>query len=153
MTHNRPVVTVLLWVAAVVLALAYSAGAAAQDPRRTVWDGVYTEEQAKRGQEAYRQVCGHCHRDDLSGGGSEVGAPALVGPLLIFRWRDQSLVDLFITIGTTMPQNKPDSLTPATVIDIVSFLLKANDMPAGDVELPPDLEKLKQIFVTERASR
>jgi hypothetical protein len=52
-----------------------------------------------------------------------------------------------------MPQNKPDSLTPQTVIDVVSFLLRENEMPAGKTELPPDLEALKQILVTEREGR
>ena len=50
---------------------------------------------------------------------------------------------MFLTIGTTMPQNKPDSLTPQIVIDIISFLLKSNEMPPGSSELPPDLEALK----------
>jgi mono/diheme cytochrome c family protein len=123
---------------------------AAQDAGKTVWDGVYTEEQATRGQQLYKDHCGYCHRDDLTGGGSEAGAPALKGPIFTIRWRDQPLADMFVTIGTTMPQNKPDSLTPQTVIDIVSFLLKANEMPAGRTELPPDLEPLKQIVVKER---
>ncbi len=121
-----------------------------QDLGKTVWDGVYTDAQAARGQASYKQICGHCHRDDLTGGGSEVGAPALRGPIFTVRWRDQPISEMFLTIGTTMPRNKPDSLTPDVVIDIVSFLLKANEMPAGRAELPADLEKLKQIFFTEK---
>ena len=122
----------------------------AQEPRKTVWDGVYTSAQADRGQELYKKECGHCHRDNLTGGGSEAGAPALAGPIFTVRWRDQPLAEMFLTIGTTMPKNKPDSLTPAIVADIVSFLLKANEMPAGREELPPDLEMLKQIMLTEK---
>lgn len=120
----------------------------AQASRKTVWDGVYTAAQANRGEQAYKKICGYCHRDDLTGGGSEAGAPALAGPIFTVRWRDQPIADMFVTIGTTMPQNEPDSLTPEVVIDIISFLLKANEMPPGRTELPPDLEKLKQIFVT-----
>jgi len=111
---------------------------------------VYTEAQAKRGQESYKQVCGHCHRDDLTGGGSEAGAPALSGPIFTVRWRDQPLADMFVTIGTTMPKNKPDSMMPNVAIDIVSFILKANDFPAGKDELPPNLDALKGIVVTEK---
>jgi mono/diheme cytochrome c family protein len=117
--------------------------------QRTVWDGVYTTAQAARGQQLYKEKCGYCHRDDLAGGGSEAGAPALKGPIFTIRWRDQPLSDLFVTIGTTMPQNKPDSMMPQDVIDIVSFLLKANEMPEGDTELPPDLEELKRIGMTK----
>ena len=38
----------------------------AQAPR-TVWDGVYTREQAQRGEKLYEQECGRCHGDDLTG--------------------------------------------------------------------------------------
>ena len=122
----------------------------AQDNLRTVWSGVFTDQQATRGQQIYVKTCGHCHRDDLTGGGSEVGAPALRGPIFSYRWQDQPLSELFLSIGTTMPQNKPDSLTPQAVIDIVSFLLKANEMPSGKDELPPDVETLKRIVVVSR---
>ena len=124
-------------------------GATAHQPK-TVWDGVYSDAQAKRGQDAYKQVCGHCHRDDLTGGGSEAGAPALAGPIFTVRWRDQPLADMFVTIGTTMPKNKPDSVMPNVIADIVSFILKANDFPAGKDELPPSLDALKGIVVTEK---
>jgi len=147
-------------VAAVCAAMAVAAGvsgngapAPAQDARTSVWDGVYTPSQAERGLREYKDHCGYCHRDDLTGGGSEAGAPALRGPIFTFRWIDQPVADLFITIGTTMPQNKPDSLTPQTVIDIVSFLLRENDVPAGTLELPPDLEKLRAIFLTAKPPR
>ena len=39
---------------------------------------------------------------------------------------------------------------PNVIVDIVSFILKANDMPAGQHELPPNLEALKGILVTEK---
>lgn len=121
-----------------------------QEPRRTIWQGVYTEAQAARGQLAYKDLCGYCHRDDLTGGGSEAGAPPLVGPMFVHRWDAQPVADLFVTIGLTMPQNEPDSLRPQTVIDIVSFLLKANEVPPGQAELAPDLEALKQLLMTAK---
>jgi S-disulfanyl-L-cysteine oxidoreductase SoxD len=139
--------------AAIVLAFAIiglSADAAPQTAKKTVWDRVYSAEQAARGQQLYKEQCGYCHRDDLTGGGSEAGAPALKGPIFTIRWRDQPLADMFVTIGTTMPQDKPDTLTPQIVIDIVSFLLKSNGMPAGSSELPPDLERLKTVFMEYR---
>lgn len=43
---------------------------------RSVWDGVYTEEQAKRGETVYGKECSSCHGDLLTGGES---APALTG--------------------------------------------------------------------------
>ena len=115
---------------------------------RTVWEGVYTEAQALRGRSQYVEICGYCHRDDLSGGGSEAGAPTLRGPFFTTQWQDRLLVDLFVTIGTTMPQHNPDSLRPQVVIDIVSYLLWENGLPAGRTELPPALAALERIRFT-----
>ena len=121
--------------------------ATAAGQSRTAWEGVYTEAQAARGRERYRALCGYCHRDDLSGGGSEAGAPALRGPFFVNQWRDRPLVDLFVTIGTTMPQQNPDSLRAQVVIDVVSYLLQQNGMPAGEHELPPRLDPLRGIVL------
>ena len=136
-----------------VTALAALAAAPATGQTRTVWDGVYTEAQAERGRERYRALCGYCHRDDLSGGGSEAGAPALRGPFFLNQWRDRPLVDLFVTIGTTMPQQDPDSLRAQVVIDIVSYLLRQNGMPAGHAELPPRLDPLRSIVLGRQPAR
>ena len=43
-------------------------------PTASVWDGVYTEEQAGRGQALYAKECASCHGASLSGG--EDGASA-----------------------------------------------------------------------------
>ncbi len=125
----------------------------AANQTRTVWDGVYTEAQADRGRGHYRAICGYCHRDDLSGGGSEAGAPALRGPFFLNQWRGRPLVDLFVTIGTTMPQQNPDSLRAQVVIDVVSYLLKQNGMPAGGAELPPRLDPLRSILLSREPAR
>src|SRR5262249_20875861 len=98
-----------------------------------------------------KKACGHCHRDDLAGGGSEAGAPALKGPIFTFRWNDQPLSEMFLTIGTTMPQNAPDTLTPQTVADIIGFLLRSNEIPAGPAELEGTLAPLKAIMMVQRS--
>src|SRR5260370_8594146 len=43
---------------------------------RSVWDGVYTEEQAKRGEPIYRKECAACHGDMLPAGESAPPRPA-----------------------------------------------------------------------------
>lgn len=126
---------------------------ARQGAPRTIWDRVYSEAQAARGAQLYKTHCGYCHRDDLTGGGSEAGAPALAGPLFVHRWVDQPVADLFVTIGTTMPQNKPDTLDPQIVVDIVSFLLQSNGAPSGDTELPASIDALKTVSMTVRQGR
>ena len=37
------------------------------EDQRTVWDGVYTEGQAERGQVLYTEACSGCHAPDLRG--------------------------------------------------------------------------------------
>ena len=40
---------------------------AVQDARSSIWDGVYTEAQAKRGEQSYAKSCAKCHAEDLLG--------------------------------------------------------------------------------------
>ena len=49
---------------------------------RTVWDGVYTEEQATRGRADYLKACASCHAADLRGGST---APSLVEESFAFQ--------------------------------------------------------------------
>ena len=121
-------------------------GTAAQE--RTVWDGVYTEEQATRGMATYEQECSQCHLEDLLGDGI---APALIGAPFHFRWSDLSVGDMLVAIRTTMPQGAPASLSPRAYADIVAYMLKVNDFPAGDTELPTGVDDLEGIIIVEDA--
>ena len=126
----------LVWLAAV----AVQPRAAAQG--KTVWDGVYTEEQAQRGQDAYAAECVSCHQPDLAGDGF---APGLAGPEFASAWNDLSVGDLFDRIRQSMPPSNPGAVQPAAKVDIIAFILKANKIPAGSTELPKEAEALKQI--------
>ncbi len=119
------------------------AEAEAADP--TVWDGVFTAEQATRGEGAYERECATCHLADLLGDGI---APALTGAAFDFRWSDLSVGDMFVAIRATMPQGAPASLSPQAYADIVSYVLQRNDFPAGDAELPSDEAVLNTIMIT-----
>ena len=133
--------------AAMLLATAgaLSAGVAAQDAKSS-WDGVFTEEQAARGSERYQQECAQCHLEDLLGDGI---APSLIGTPFHFRWSELSVGDMLVAIRTTMPQGAPASLSPQAYVDIVAYLLSANDFPAGEMELPTDPTALESIIITE----
>jgi mono/diheme cytochrome c family protein len=120
------------------------AAAHAQDGPTSVWDGAYTEAQATRGEGAYERECATCHLADLLGDGI---APALVGAAFDFRWRDLSVGDIFVAIRATMPQGAPASLSPQAYADIVSYLLKRNDFPAGDSELPTAEAALNAVII------
>ena len=110
----------------------------------SVWDGVYTEAQARRGEATYLEACARCHRDDLSG---EELSPALVGVAFTFRWRDLSVNDIFTSLRSTMPTESPGSLSDQAYLDLVAYLLSANHYPAGDEELEPDVTALAEIAV------
>jgi quinoprotein glucose dehydrogenase len=118
---------------------------AGQDPAgKTVWNGVYSEAQAKRGAEKYGQSCAKCHGPDLAG--ADV-APPLAGVEFNSGWNDLSVGDLFERLQVTMPADKPGSLSRQDNADIVAFLLTRNGFPAGDAELPTQAEILKAVKI------
>jgi hypothetical protein len=100
----------------------------------------------KRGATYYAVACASCHRGDLSGYDG-----ALIGEKFMNRWREDALEKLFNNIKTTMPRNSPGTLTEAVYTDILSFVLAANNMPAGTEELRPDAMKNIQ-FVGKNGS-
>ena len=114
----------------------------------TIWDGVYTDEQARRGQRLYERECAECHLDDLMGDGV---APALIGRSFFFRWGDLSIADMVVAIRTTMPEGAPASLSAAGYVDISAYLLAKSAVPSGGTELPIDMDDLVDIIVTEGA--
>ena len=52
---------------------------------------------------------------------------------------------LFDYVATAMPLDRPGSLSRAANADIIAFLLKANNFPAGAKELSASSEDLKAI--------
>ena len=125
-------------------ALAYVTGGpfrlSAQE--KSQWDGVYSAEQAQRGQALYGQHCSSCHGPELAGGEM---APGLVGGDFAANWDDLTLGQLFDRIRTSMPQNNPGALSPQQNSDILSFMLLKGNAPAGTTELPAQSEVLNTI--------
>ncbi len=109
---------------------------------RSVWDGVYTEDQAKRGEAIYRKECAACHGAMLTGGES---APPLTGGPFLANWNGLTMGDLFDRIRKTMPQTNPGRLTRQQDADILAFMLSVNKFPAGKTELYRQSEMLKEI--------
>ena len=109
---------------------------------RSVWDGVYTAEQAKRGADAFSAECASCHGTDLTGGDS---APPLMGGEFTSNWNGLTVGDLFERIRTSMPANNPGKLSRDKNADILAFILSVNQFPAGKSELDRQTEVLKQI--------
>ena len=135
----RAVSVVVAGIAAI--ALSHSAVVAYQAKPRSIWDGVYTAEQAKRAEPLYNEKCGNCHGATLTGN----DAPALVGAEFAANWNDLSLADLSERIRLTMPADSPGSLSRAQVADIIALMLHVAEVPAGKEELAPGAETLKDV--------
>src|ERR1700684_3647044 len=128
----------------VVAALLLFTLLSAQEPTRSVWDGVFTAEQADPGRPLYNQHCSSCHADTLMGGEM---SPPLVGGEFLSNWNGLTLGELFERIRTTMPQNKAGKLSREVNADITAYILSVNKFPAGKAELPHTVEFLKQIRI------
>jgi mono/diheme cytochrome c family protein len=114
---------------------------------KTVAEGIFNADQAKRGQAKYTQACSACHQADLSGSDQ---APALVGGDFLDRWDGQSVADLADRIRTSMPADDVGSLTTPMSVDIVSYILSANGFPAGADEMKPDRAALKTVMIKKK---
>ena len=120
-----------LIVAVPAIAFALVAVTAGQQSR-TLWDGVYTDEQAARGEMLYAERCAKCHGDTLGG---QESAPALTGTTFYSNWEGEMLEPLFDRLRTTMPQDKPGSLSRSQNADILAHMLKAGGYPPGSTPL------------------
>ncbi len=129
-----------------IVALTIAAGAIAvglcAQTTRSVWDGVYTSEQAKRGQPIYNDKCASCHSSDLTGGES---APPLAGGQFMSNWEGLPVSDLFKRMKESMPQNKPGSLSGQDNADILAYMFQVGGFPAGKTELARQPEALMSI--------
>ena len=103
---------------------------------RTTASGVYTTQQAMRGEQTYSSTCISCHPP---------GWYSL--PAFKDKWNGLPLSKLFDVVTETMPKNEPGSLTDKEYVDAIAFILRANRMPAGKTELPADPAALRRIKI------
>jgi hypothetical protein len=99
----------------------------------TVLDGVYTSAQAARGEAVYSNSCGSCHD------GQDADGPGLTGKAFLDRWREDTLEPLFTFIKTTMPGDAPGSLDQRAYVDVLTYILQANSLPASTRELSAEM--------------
>ena len=93
--------------------------------------GFYTEEQARRGQRAFRRVCSECHYTS-----------EFKGPVFTDAWARRTARDLYRELRRTMPDDNPGGLPRQTYVDVMAYMLELNGYPAGFDELPADDEIL-----------
>jgi quinoprotein glucose dehydrogenase len=138
MTLKLAAVTLLPMAAVLML----NASVHAQPPSKSIWDGIYTEEQATRGKALYAQECASCHGGELTGGEM---APPLSGGEFMAGWDGLTVGDLFERVRISMPQNAPGSLSGQQNADVLAFVFSASKFPAGSSEMPKEAGILKQI--------
>lgn len=114
--------------------------AAAQD--RSVWDGVYTAEQAARGGLLYATECAPCHGSELEGGET---APPLEGREFVWKWNGLTVGDLFERLRVSMPQDGPSRVSRTQKADILAYLFSRNKFPVGEADLASRTAWLNQI--------
>ena len=112
------------------------ADAGSQNGQRSTGEGVYSREQWMRGREVYAGLCAGCH-------------PAVthVGPVFTTSWAGKKLSDLFGFLRERMPKNDPGSLSDQDYVDVMSYMLRLNGMPAGSDELPADSVALTKVRI------
>ena len=128
-TRGRFVAAGMLAAAAAAIWIGQAAPAVAQE-KRSVWDGVYSEEQAARGKDEYEYNCGNCHIHDLSGD-SIKDVPPLATNDFLSKWYGKSVKELLDYVSQNMPQDSRGSLGAKTYADVTAYILKVNMFPAG----------------------
>jgi mono/diheme cytochrome c family protein len=148
--HGR--FTAVALVAMTAAAVAWFDGPAkAQVAARTVWDGVYSADQAESGKHRYAGPCGSCHGRNLEGGhifGSKTRtAPALRGETFLSHWMGHSVGELFAQISTSMPLDHPGTLSDEVNTSILAFILQENGFPVGNRDLSADTDAMEKIQI------
>jgi quinoprotein glucose dehydrogenase len=131
-----------------------AAGQTAAGDGPSIRDGVFTAEQARRGQAAYTGPCDRCHGFKLDGAPDDpdmLPAPPVAGPKFLRKWNGRTLAALFEYVRTTMPTNNPGYLSGAEVADILAYMLSISGMPPGDAALPPQPETLAAVVIVSQS--
>lgn len=110
---------------------------------QSVWDGVFTEDQANRGQDLYSRACAACHGPDLMGGEM---APGLADAQFRSNWDGVPVGELFERIRVSMPADNPGGMTRQQYADVLAFVFSRSEFPKGTTELSTRTEMLQLIM-------
>lgn len=112
-------------------------GAQPTDPK-SILDRIYSEPQAERGEQQFKQSCSSCHTPGM-----------FVGGAFAERWNSQSMGNVFEWLSANMPENDPGGLKPQQYADILAFVLSINGYPIGTDDMPADKTILQQYAIVE----
>lgn len=117
---------------------------ASEGGERTIFDGVFTEDQADRGARFFGTDCSGCHGNTARG---TTGAPGLIAYTFDNKYANQPLYTYFDYMRTNMPPGNAGWFTDQEYADITAYLLELHGAPAGDTELEGTEEALSQIMI------
>ena len=122
-------------------------------PMSSVWEGVFSEIQAQRGQAIYSGSCGLCHGRRLNGAPDDpdmLSTPPLARAKFLRDWKGRSLATLFEYTRATMPESNPGSLTDKEYVDVIAYMLSVGGIPAGNDDLRPDPQSLARTVIQQK---
>jgi mono/diheme cytochrome c family protein len=120
----------------------------AQTPEARIWTGIFTDAQAERGKANFNIACVRCHGADLAG----QTAPALKGTRFMATWENENLYKIFTKIRDTMPPNFGTLLPDNDKLEVLTYILRTNEFPAGAQELKLDPDALEGIQIVRKGA-
>lgn len=119
----------------ILVAVAMGVSAMAQE-KKSVKAGVYTPEQADRGQSLYRAKCASCHAPNR-----------FTDDFFYQSFAGKPLWEMFDVISDSMPEDNPGSMKKEEYADVIAYLLRLNKFPTGSTEVPTDKDALSAILM------
>jgi PQQ-dependent dehydrogenase (methanol/ethanol family) len=113
----------------------------------SVWDGIYSTEQAERGFALYTEHCALCHGQQMNG---VPGVPAVAGAGFLAGWDGKNTADLLDYLMATMPPNKLGSLSDRQMVDVLAAILQGNRFPSGSERLDETTVNARPRLISRR---
>ena len=97
----------------------------------SVWSGVYTEAQSKRGQALYSGACSQCHGPRLNGAAQsdQPPSPAIARAGFLRKWDGKTVAELFTYVRKMMPTDNPGTLSDQQAIDSIAYMFAVSEIP------------------------
>jgi mono/diheme cytochrome c family protein len=113
-------------------------------------DGIYSADQAHRGEDLYKKQCTACHGEALDGAGPY---PPLAGDDFLTKYAGQPAINLYNMIQKLMPATAPGTLTRPQAADLLAYILSFNKFPAGKTDFPNDEGSLNKLTLPKPAPK
>ena len=95
--------------------------------------------QAARGEGVYQATCDRCHLSS-----------EFVGPAFVDSWNNRRVYDFYALVRATMPLDNPGGLKDGEYLDLIAYLLQANNAPPGLDSLKADTVALRRTRIAVR---